>query len=191
MVYVYECISTFYWVPLSAESFLHHDFFYFNTDCMVVEAPPDLVRFIINERIVMSRLCTPIVDHNGVEVVRELAVISECVLNLVLQLQNSRFDFNAALLDCLMKLGTHVDRFGKLHLCYFGWQITPRVTLFLFRHGIRDLFVLCLHKDRCLQKWFTDRVLIAGFELFTEQFNFFLPLWGVKTYASDSALVSL
>ena len=51
-------------------------------------------------------------DHYCVEVVRKLAVISKRILYLVLKLQNSRLNFNAALLDCLLVLVTHFDGFG-------------------------------------------------------------------------------
>ena len=54
MVHIYECVGTFYGVSLSAESLLHHNFFYFNTHCMVVETPPDLVSCVKDERIVMT-----------------------------------------------------------------------------------------------------------------------------------------
>ena len=54
MVHIYECVGTFYGVSLSAESLLHHYFFYFNTHCMVVETPPDLVSCVKDERIVMT-----------------------------------------------------------------------------------------------------------------------------------------
>jgi len=84
MVHVYQSVSTFRRVSLSAESLLHHYFFNFNTHGMVIETPPDLVSCIEDERIVVTRLSTPVVDHYCVEVVRKLAVISECILYLVL-----------------------------------------------------------------------------------------------------------
>jgi len=84
MVHVHQSVSTFRGVSLSTESLLHHYLFNFNAHGMVIETPPDLVSCIKDEGIVVTRLSTPVVDHYCVEVVRKLAVISECILYLVL-----------------------------------------------------------------------------------------------------------
>jgi len=84
MVNVYQRVSTFGGVSLSTKSLLHNYFFNFDADGMVVETPPDLVSCIKDERIVVTRLSIPIMDHYCVEVVGKLTVISKRILYLVL-----------------------------------------------------------------------------------------------------------
>ena len=87
LVNVYEAAPCLKAIFHSAKRFFHNNRLNFWLNINVRKAPPLLEFPVIDVRIVMTTLCSTVMDQNGMQVIGHVAVVRESIRNATLELR--------------------------------------------------------------------------------------------------------